>query len=521
MYESHTTNTPMSNQQTTLLYFPYQDILTTFLPFIGELNTSYIITGGICHVTMHKTKEFFINKKLQIHKMIIKLKDCYDDFKMFCEFTKENNIIMSNDFYTDVVKTNGQLARHIPEENRSPGLYKTAVQQNGGAIQNIPEEFITNQLVKLAIMKSPWVVRLRQIRNHMNDELCMLAYNLDQMVMRYMPQNLITSNMCYKGIDNDVHWVVDIIPRNLMTQQMCDLIINKDPMCLRHIPEQFQTDHMYKLLFECICKPDRHIRSIDINIVKRLQHIPFNRRTKEVCHLAIKQSPNNLEHVPNNLKTYEFCLQAVQYHGRAIRFVPDNFITKELCDTAVKQNGYALRYVSLHLHSPQLYEKAVQDHRHTLSWIPHNLRTIELCKLAVYKNGWALQYVPQHLRTPKLCTQAVLQSGRGLHHITHEHQTYKLCKIAVIKSGTALRDVAPRFYTTELCIIAIKQNGHEFSRIQPNFITPEFCDAIIEHYKSHDLITARYKDLYYFSIRGIYNSRPRPVVMEKPTYSLP
>ena len=60
---------------------------------------------------------------------------------------------------------------------------------------------------------------------------------------------------------------------------------------------------------------------------------------------AVKISGTKLERVPEEGRTPEVCLIAVQRWGRALQFVPEKLKTPELCLAAVRQDYRAIIYV--------------------------------------------------------------------------------------------------------------------------------------------------------------------------------
>ena len=154
----------------------------------------------------------------------------------------------------------------------------------------------------------------------------------------------------------------------------------------------------------------------------------------------VKKDGKKLEYVPDELKTDELCLEAVKQNGLALEYVLDELKTDELCLEAVKQDGLVLEDVPEELKTDVLCLEAVKNDNDgwVLDSVPKELKTHEICLEAVKHNGNALDYVPEELKTHEICLEAVKEWGGALNYVPEELKTYEICLEAVKQDGDAL-----------------------------------------------------------------------------------
>ena len=103
---------------------------------------------------------------------------------------------------------------------------------------------------------------------------------------------------------------------------------------------------------------------ISLSVIQKngmsLQFVPEEKRTAELCFLAVQNYGYALKYVPEEKRTTELCLLAVQEDGLALVFVPEEKRTEEICRAAVKQNGEAFKYAPKKMQTAELYFIASQ-----------------------------------------------------------------------------------------------------------------------------------------------------------------
>ena len=237
-----------------------------------------------------------------------------------------------------------------------------------------------------------------------------------------------------------------------------------------------------------------------------LATLPDERRTAEVCRLAVQKSAFSIQFVPEALKTPELCLAAVSRRGETLNYVPEEKKTLELCQAAIRSNGQALAFV------------------------PGALRTPELCMEAVCNRGWALEDVPEKVKTPQMCREALkrMQSAdymiladipfaevclEGLQKfsgtldqefkifaaIDPEIMTERLALEGVRMDASCLSLVPTKLRTESVCMVAVGKVGIMLYEVPEQMRTAKVCEtAISSDYRAMEYVPdeLRTQDLY-------------------------
>lgn len=109
-----------------------------------------------------------------------------------------------------------------------------------------------------------------------------------------------------------------------------------------------------------------------------LMNVPEDKRTPEMCFVAIHYWGAALEYVPNKYKTYELCLYAVRHNTpvdegcSALAFVPEELKTYELCLEAIKHDYL----ISVFWDCGHTVER---DYADAINFVPEKFKTPELC----------------------------------------------------------------------------------------------------------------------------------------------
>jgi hypothetical protein len=104
---------------------------------------------------------------------------------------------------------------------------------------------------------------------------------------------------------------------------------------------------------------DKDYESLYLNNRGKLESIPFESRTPELCLVAMSWKTNEFRHVPDSLKTPEICLAAVQRYGFLLEYVPVPLRTLAVCIAAIQEekDGKLLSFVPEEIKSYDFYMK--------------------------------------------------------------------------------------------------------------------------------------------------------------------
>ena len=91
------------------------------------------------------------------------------------------------------------------------------------------------------------------------------------------------------------------VPEQFKTQEICNRAVNKKPYSLKYVPERF--------------------------------------KTQEMCNRAVKADPSRLEDVPEQFKRLEMCLKALKCDINLFDKVPERFNEDPKCDELGRCKG--------------------------------------------------------------------------------------------------------------------------------------------------------------------------------------
>ena len=137
----------------------------------------------------------------------------------------------------------------------------------------------------------------------------------------------------------------------------------------------------------------------------RLNNVPYEERTYNVCLEAVRKNGKALEFVPAKLKEEypELCLEAVRKNGKAILFAP---WTRELWLEAVRNDGDVIEYLPYRPENKDIFLEALRNKGEALRHLYPRERTKDLCLEAVKNDGEALNFVPEKFKTLEMCVAA-------------------------------------------------------------------------------------------------------------------
>jgi len=192
-----------------------------------------------------------------------------------------------------------------------------------------------------------------------------------------------------------------------------------------------------------------------------LRYVPVEKRTAELCTLAVANDGLSILHVPIEQLTSDICAIAISQNGKSLLCIYDSLrsqtnnieindiITAESCVTAVKQWGdalyYIMRYQPLFV-TTKLIVSAVNNDglaiRHVFTSRINSSQVKELynfCLVSVSQNGLALKHIPFDFHTPALYLASLSQNGTALQFVPVEKQTRELCMVAVDQTVHAIQ----------------------------------------------------------------------------------
>lgn len=250
-----------------------------------------------------------------------------------------------------------------------------------------------------------------------NSHVCRKAWEINNSILRQLPDEYITKDMCIKTIKttgislNDLTFSDGIF----VDEEVCRAAISINIANLEYIPGSMETLEMYEF---GIKRDIRGLLYIPDEYVSEIQKIVDSRIHFYGALGGL--SARSLLDIVWKFRTEKVCMRAVTQNGTDLQYVPSKLRTRELCLCAISQNCDAIHYIPKKMLDFDFYLDAVAKNRHVLKYVPDDLKNQELCLEAVNHCGPALEYVPEALLTRGLCLDAIRNDPRSLNYLSDE-----------------------------------------------------------------------------------------------------
>jgi hypothetical protein len=252
--------------------------------------------------------------------------------------------------------------------------YVSASPQN---IRLVPRHLLTERLVEIAVTKEGGIIRLipLELRTY---NMWLKAISNDVAQFRAMPRHMITKEICDIVSGKTKGHELAYIPDHFMEMQYVKTVISRRVQNFIHLPDHLKTKYKscYKFAFAhdsnlVTCIPEQYMTPavclavLDTKKPKSglLRHIPWNRRTRELCAFAVARGLDALQHVPVEYiyDMPEIALISVMKNGVELKDVPVELIDYELASEALNSSFLAYDHIPEALHT--LHDDCT-DHNH-------------------------------------------------------------------------------------------------------------------------------------------------------------
>lgn len=191
--------------------------------------------------------------------------------------------------YEMALQQNGKALRFIPKEARSYDLCKIAVSQDGAALQWVPED----------LRIAHFDLCLMAVRSGANS-LDMLSFIPVEHHTQELLQTLVTSN----------GFLLAQIPQDRVTYDLCFAALFSEPRSFERIPVAFRDEELM-------------LTAVTLRGGNLAQIPPSKRRSRQICHAAVRSDGLALAQVPADLRDFSICMTACNQAPEALFFVPD------------------------------------------------------------------------------------------------------------------------------------------------------------------------------------------------------
>lgn len=315
---------------------------------------------------------------------------------------------------------------HVPERFRTAELYWKACERFPDVIEILPDSEKTDELCADAFRRDLRLFRFFPEVSR-TAERCRLAVAQEAWLFEYVPEPFRTEEMCWQVCSRwgwNLKFVPNAFrTRKLCMAAVLNHAYALTAVPDDMLDDEFIEAGSLSALFNIVVDSGSLPRRFWEKARRSLEALPVLMSDREALKLPFyekygltggssseTEAPSDWDE-PDKELTPENWLEEVSRHGWKLEEVPEEHRTRELCEAAMEIWPNALQDVPERFRTPSQYEKAVREEGLNLELVPEELKTAELCLAAVKNRGTALEYVPEELKTEELCLAA---AGRDL-----------------------------------------------------------------------------------------------------------
>jgi hypothetical protein len=346
----------------------YYDVLKN----IEQSDNSDIIIQNILETSHNKFN--FINKKLLTQDICMNA--------IINKYTSLNNIPIDFRIYklcNEAIKIDGKSLQYVPIDLIDMDLCESAINQDGISLKYIPKELITLQLCIDATLKTNKAIQYipknivieypheyymicRRVLEE-NSELIQYIFTEYESNPEYESKYIELFYIVLKHDGKLLQW----IPIKNRSLEICTYAIDQDAYALSYVPDTIITEELCYRAIETNTNPKYDI----------LQYVPDTLKTYEICFNAVNKNVLSISHVPKSIMTQELCDMAIEKNTDnrydIIKFIlkniPAKFKTIELFHNAVKQNWMILRELGIEHQTPEIIKEAILQNNNAVNHI--------------------------------------------------------------------------------------------------------------------------------------------------------
>lgn len=272
-----------------------------------------------------------------------------------------------------------------------------------------------------------------------------------------------TEEMCIKAVSQQPHLIYKI--KNA-TMNVYKALIKKSAYAINYITP-IDTNTMLELVEyspEILKYVTSHDDVKEMVVSKNGSYLQYiTNKTKKICDLAYKNTPEAIQHIPNNLKTYDMCMLAVAHDYQLFSHVPQKFMNNDLCLYVLIRDPHLIS--KIHEPTDEMYLECSKTIPALLGKINNKTLIKDVDPLEIIKID------PTHLKnisepTYEMCFEAVSKNGKLLDIVPDELLDENICLAGVKTDGNVLQYIPELFQTENVCTTALKNCTESFKYIK-------------------------------------------------------
>ena len=422
------------------------------------------LSKEMCHELVEKEPRFFtgVPKEFIDEKMCLSIVQ-QKGFGWYIEF-------MPDEFKTqevcdkavEDVYTGKRAMENVPEDKRTPKLCDLCVKGNTERYGNYETDDLRWKAERLM---DPMTIIPVNIQTSEMYEIIGEKYPYPEHFLNYVPQNLITQNLCTELIKRDGR-VLDKVPEDMRTQELC-LEAMRNRGKISEVPENLRNTEMYIEYLSSVAhsKTGKNVSRFkrfsvterELKVQMFLDKMPAEIKNDEFWKKLVEKNGYYLIYAPSNIKNEELYAKAVKSFPDSIVNIPEENITEDMYIDAAK-NGVELKYIKEEHRTSKVWLEIIknEDYYYRLEDIPAEKMSFDIYvymaqenkikfddipkeisldrkfwKEVIDKNANFLKYAPKDMITHELCQNAIEESRRNLGNIPEEFRTLDICEAAM------------------------------------------------------------------------------------------
>lgn len=311
----------------------------------------------------------------------------------------------------------------------------------------LPSEIITDSMCEEAVAQNPFNIQYVP-EEHLTESLCKAAVNSNSSSFTVIPDKFKTSQLCWNAIcDTSSFIYTDLfrsIPEHLLTKEIClkyiqsvhSLDLSEKELSI--IPEEYKDRDFYLAVAS---KPYRDF----FNMIP-LEYVDYS-----LCKTYIS-TKGKLENIPEQYKTYELCLDAISRDSHAIKDVPESIIDSKMCWVAVSKNYSSLKEVPRKFVTKELCLEALHESRLAFDDIPYDLLDEDICweyirtgneKFSLYSK------IPKEFLNQEMCLEMIKRDPFCFIYIPEQYRNEECCLAAIEHCPWHIEKIPEKLKTKE------------------------------------------------------------------------
>jgi len=272
-------------------------------------------------------------------------------------------------YLEEQLKLNPKFFKELDWKKSSTPLCKAMLELDSSSFEFIPKRYMDFEICHIGVTKNP--CRFGRIPNGFKTiSLSKLAVYHDGLQLKHVPVDVVTAELCHIAVTNNPH-ALQHVPPKLQTLELANLAITSG-----YVP------------IDGSIRPDLLPAVKELRMEYQISKIDCEPEAQPVHYKYVE---------PLDPRTLQEYMDMVSVNGYKLDNVPREHRTMELCLAAIRKHPLALKYVPAKHRTPELYLTAVARLPTLISSLPEYSRTLRVMKMAVDADPTVYVYTPKNL----------------------------------------------------------------------------------------------------------------------------